>query len=489
MKTDNRLESELAFIKKQQNEDIAIYGTGKISEKLLEEVKQTDCIYVVDDAKAGNSFCGNRIYSTEEIVSKGIRTILLAATDSSAEMITTRLYEQGYGRNLNIYNAYGELLNDQPVYSTNENKKNVLVIDYRIPQVEESAGERLAYNYMKLFQKMGYAVYLLPANFAINAYLQKYENEGIHVLAGRFYWQYWKEWLSKNESNIDFVFLQRPEPAQMFMDALKAICTRTKIIYHPADLHFRRLEREYRCTGDLSIKEEAIKYKALEYSYIEKSDAVFLVGSVEANLLKSDFPNKTIRDIPIFLYRENDIPKRKRASEREDLLFVGGFAHAPNIDAVKWLAKDIFPRIHERNPKIKCHIVGGGASKELLKYASEYFIFEGFLGGKELEEIYKNTRLAIAPLRFGAGVKGKIVEAAYYGLPVVTTDMGAEGICDAKHFVTVANDTDEYVNKVLELYHDLEMIDTIADKTRMVIEKNYTEETARKIFEDYLSIK
>ena len=116
--------------------------------------------------------------------------------------------------------------------------------------------------------------------------------------------------------------------------------------------------------------------------------------------------------------------------EREGLLFVGGFAHPPNADAVLWFAREIFPLIRRELPDVKFYVAGSKVTDEIkaLEETESGIIIKGFVSEEELAQLYGQCRVVVVPLRYGAGVKGKVVEAIYNGAPIVTTSTGAEGI-------------------------------------------------------------
>ena len=142
----------------------------------------------------------------------------------------------------------------------------------------------------------------------------------------------------------------------------------------------------------------------------------------------------------------------KDFAKREGLLFVGGFAHPPNADAVLWFAKEVFPKIREQI-KVNFYIVGSKVTDEIkaLEQPGNGIIVKGFVSEEELADLYRNCRIVVVPLRYGAGVKGKVVEAIYNGAPIVTTSVGSEGIPDVdkdeKRLEDLAEKTQVYIRE------------------------------------------
>ena len=175
----------------------------------------------------------------------------------------------------------------------------------------------------------------------------------------------------------------------------------------------------------------------------------------------------------------------KDFSKREGLLFVGGFAHPPNKDALLWFIKNIWNKIREK-ADINFYIVGSKADEEIKNLHNEEkgIIFKGFVSDEELEELYRKTKLVVVPLRYGAGVKGKVIEALYYNMPIVTTSVGAEGIKDASLVMSIKDNEDDFANEVLSLYNNNDMLGDISKKADLYIRENNSIEAVWKIVKE-----
>ena len=137
-----------------------------------------------------------------------------------------------------------------------------------------------------------------------------------------------------------------------------------------------------------------------------------------------------------------------------ELLFVAGFNHPPNIDAAVWFVETVLPSLRDSIPGLRLHIAGSNPSQVVLDLASDDVTVHGYVSDEELISLYGRAACAVVPLRFGAGVKGKVLEAIRYGVPLVTTSIGAEGIPDALEVMRVADDPQGFAQAVLdELQH------------------------------------
>ena len=127
------------------------------------------------------------------------------------------------------------------------------------------------------------------------------------------------------------------------------------------------------------------------------------------------------------------------------------------------------------------HIVGGNPPEKIKKMQSANIILEGFVSDERLEELYKECRLAVVPLRYGAGVKGKIVEAAYYQIPMITTPIGAEGMSTEENTMLVEETAEGLANAVCSLYKDTEKLKEMSDNGKEFIRKYFSVKSAQDI--------
>jgi GT2 family glycosyltransferase/ubiquinone/menaquinone biosynthesis C-methylase UbiE len=336
-----------------------------------------------------------------------------------------------------------------------KDKKTILVIDHYVPHYDKDAGSRCTYSYLKLFAEMGFKVIFLGDNFYRHEpYTSELQEKGIEVLYGNWYSRNIKEWIKKNNKFIDYVYLNRPHISIKYVDFLK-INTNAKIIYFGHDLHYLREIRNYEIEKNRELLKSSAKWKEIEFELFNKADVIYVVSCYEEQLLKKEFPNKTIRTIPVYIF-DNKQDVVNPYENREDILFVGGFNHKPNIDAVLWFVKDIFPRILNKYPAVKFYVVGSNPPETIRQLQTNNIIVTGFVTDEELQNLYNHCKLVVVPLRFGAGVKGKVVEAMYYQVPIVTTSIGAEGLSNIEDFIIIEDKPEDFAEKVIKIYHNKE---------------------------------
>ncbi len=361
------------------------------------------------------------------------------------------------------------------------NKKQILVVDHYVPHYDKDAGGKCTYMYLLLFVRMGFKVTFIGDNFYKHEpYTTDLNQHGIEVLYGNYYYNNWEQWLKDNLHYFDYVYLQRPHISIKYIDLVKQY-GHAKVFYFAHDLHHIREYREYLLTHDEEKLKSSEHWKEIEYSLFEKADVGHVVGSYEQEIIQKAFPGKPVRNIPLYIYEDMPEKVNKNFEERHDLVYVGGFGHPPNIDAVLWFGREVFPRILEEYPDMKWHVVGGKVPEEVQKLASENILIEGFLPDEKLHGLYHQCRMAVVPLRVGAGVKGKVVEAAYFQIPLVTTTIGAEGLDDSMGNMAVEDDAEKMAGLICELYEKYDRLREMSDAGAMFIQKYFTLTEAERI--------
>lgn len=362
------------------------------------------------------------------------------------------------------------------------NKKVILVVDHYVPEFDKDAGSRTTFQYLKMFVQQGYIVKFLPDNFNNSSpYTEILQQMGIEVLYGLEYKNTIEDWLILNEENIDFIYLNRPHIASKYIDFLKKN-TKIKIIYYGHDLHFLREKREYELTCDEYHLGESEKWKKIEFDIMKKSDVVYYPSYVEENEIKKMDKSINVKAINAYIFDNVDLYKNIDFNNKQGIMFVGGFGHRPNVDGVLWFAKNVYPLIKKKN-NIPFYIVGSNPTNEIRNLNGNGIIVKGYVTDEELEKLYNTCKLVVAPLRYGAGIKGKVVESMCKGIPIVTTSIGAEGIKNAESILKIADTAEEFANEVIELYSNEKELVKISKEMRTYIVNNYSSKVAWKIIE------
>lgn len=367
-----------------------------------------------------------------------------------------------------------------------QGKPVVLVVDHYVPTFDRDAGSKTTFQYLKMFLKMGYVVKFLGDNFLHEEpYSGVLQQMGIEILYGQEYAAGIWDWLKNNGDQIDFAYLNRPHIAAKYVDYIKDY-TNIKVIYYGHDLHFLRLSREYELTGDIQIKREADYWKSVELTMMYKAAVSYYPSYVEVEAIHAIDAGIKAKAITAYVYDRFLTEIRDDFAQREGLLFVGGFAHPPNGDAVLWFAREIFPKIREQLPRADFYVVGSKVTEEIqaLEQPGNGIIIKGFVSEEELERLYAGCKLVVVPLRYGAGVKGKVVEAIYNGAPIVTTPTGAEGIPNVDQVLRIADGAEAFADAVVKLYQDAAMCRLLCHRTQEYIKKYFSMDGAWEVVKE-----
>jgi glycosyltransferase involved in cell wall biosynthesis len=293
------------------------------------------------------------------------------------------------------------------------------------------------------------------------------------VLYGEWYRDNWQEWINENSEYIDFFYLNRPHITIKYIDTIKEL-TRAKVFFYGHDLHFLREQKQYEIEKTPELLQSIEDWKKLETELFKKSDVVLTCSGDEKEVIEKETHNKNVHVIPAYCYSQFNEPV-SNFQERKDLLFVGGFDHKPNVDAVLWFTKEVMPLISEKIPDIKFTIAGSNPPAEVTGLASNNIEVSGYLPYEELNNLYKKAKLVVIPLRYGAGVKGKTVEAMYHGVPFVTTQFGIEGLQGINNLVTSRNTAEDFANGVIELYNNNNALTDFSKKSVEYVSQNFSE--------------
>lgn len=367
----------------------------------------------------------------------------------------------------------------------------ILVVDHYVPTYDKDAGSKTTFQYLKMFVKKGYVVKFLGDNFLHEEpYSTALQQMGIEILYGQEYQAGIWKWLSDHGHDIQFAYLNRPHIASNYIDYIKEN-TDMKVIYYGHDLHFLREGREYELTGSQERRQAALHWRSVEMSLMRKAAVSYYPSYVEKEAIKAVDEKIPVKDIVAYVYERfrQDIPSD--FAKREGLLFVGGFAHPPNSDAVLWFVKEVYPRIRSlmedagQTPP-DFYIVGSKVTDEIrdLEQPGNGVMVKGFVTEEELARLYDTTRLVVVPLRYGAGVKGKVVEALYNGAAIVTTSIGAEGIVGAEEIMAVEDEPESFAAEVSRLYGSPESCLDMSSRTQEYVKKHYSIEAAWRIVEE-----
>lgn len=338
--------------------------------------------------------------------------------------------------------------------------KSVLVIGYVWPEPKSSAAGSRMMQLLEFFLKYDYQV-----TFATTAtptpFIENLENAGISTRKIRLNDPSFDEFIQ--ELQPDVVIFDRFMMEEQFGWRIEEHCPTAIKILDTEDLHFLRKIREQAFKKQLDEKElyQDSEVAKREIASIYRCDLSLLISDAEMDLLTLEFtvPASLLFYLPFMLEKINasSINAFKGFEERQHFMTIGNFKHEPNRNSVHFLKEKIWPLIRRSLPEVEMHIYGAYPDKKIesLNDPGNGFLIKG--RAESSNEVMQNARICLAPIRFGAGIKGKLVEAMQCGTPSVTTSIGAEGIpFDRKWAGKIEDSAKQFAQAAIELYSDKE---------------------------------
>jgi glycosyltransferase involved in cell wall biosynthesis len=349
--------------------------------------------------------------------------------------------------------------------------KSALVIDSHWPRPDRDAGSQAIWNHICTLQDLGWDVEFIAsqeqnAEEATSALKRSgvtcHSKPGVATV---------EEVLRLHADRFHLVYLHRPENASAYAGLVRRYQPRARLLYNVADLHFLRLSRQAEIERRPDLARHAEALRRSEILTMRLVDVVVTHSSFEATLLAQVRPEICVHVVPWAV-----APRRVSTPwlERQGVLFVGNFAHAPNRDAMHWLTQEVMPLVWERDPTITCLIAGPNMPVRLAAIVIDPRI--SLLGHiAELSTVYGQARLAIAPLRFGAGLKGMVLEAFAYGMACVLTPIAAEGLpLTAPLFNVIAEDPEGVADLIYSLHTDEGLNTTIGQAGLAMVKDDFS---------------
>ena len=333
----------------------------------------------------------------------------------------------------------------------------VLVADHYVPQPDRDAGSRAMMQLIELLVRQGMNVKFLPHNLWFDPdYGPALQQLGVEVLAGPAFSGQWGHWIAHNGRWLDTVILSRPQVAGDLVDGIRAH-SGARIVYYGHDVHHLRLREQLQVEpGNDVLLQQARREEELERAVWSKVDVVVYFSEAETRYAASLLaPGGAVaRTVPLNAFASVGLEEARPLAERSDILFVAGFGHPPNVDAAAWLVQSVMPLLWRRHPHLRLRLVGSNPTAAVRALAGERVEVTGTVPEQRLREAYAGARVAVAPLRFGAGVKGKVIESMRYGLPIVTTRAGMQGLEAARAILRASDDAAGFASLVLTLLED-----------------------------------
>ena len=366
----------------------------------------------------------------------------------------------------------------------------VTMIDAFFPRPDQDSGSLDQINFAAIFRELGFDVHFVSVvefptgGFGDAAYaIRQLENLGVRCITNADYATI-EEYLFLNNEAISLCFCSRVHFGGQYVDAARALCPNAKTVFNTVDLHHLREEREARLKADEVLFASAAQVKIDELRIVAVSDATIVVSTHEREVLAASGFSEGIYVVP--LIRNFAGAKTSPYAERSGVAFVGGFAHQPNVDAVEYFLSEVWPLVHRANPDITFRVIGSNLPRTLSDRQVEGVTFVGYV--EDLEVELSRAIATVAPLRYGAGAKGKLVSSLGYGTPAVVSAIAAEGMgLEHGHNVIIAETPESYVSSILDLHRDEVLWTRLSRGGLELIRRDYSPERGKKLFRALLS--
>jgi glycosyltransferase involved in cell wall biosynthesis len=356
---------------------------------------------------------------------------------------------------------------------------SVLVADTWVPTHDRDAGSLRMSWILRLLRELGCDVTLFPLSRARpEPYTSDLQAAGIDVEYGP---ATFAQLAVARRDVFDMVLLSRPNVAWELLDQARLAFSRATLVYDTVDLHHVRAERRAEHLGEKdALSVELVRRQ--ELSCIRRADLTATVTACEARTVERAAPGTRTIVLPIVY--DVDTAPRSDWAERADLLFIGGFLHDPNVDAALYLVNDILPLI-QRDVDAHLWIVGSDPPPEVCRLESRRVTVTGHV--PDVRDYFRKCRVFVSPIRYGAGMKGKNVHALAFGLPLVTTSVGAEGmeLVDGQHAL-IRDDPAEFAAAVARVYRDPSLWATLAKSSGELVRERWSPAAMKRRLEQLL---
>ncbi|MCI0445898.1 glycosyltransferase [bacterium] len=400
-------------------------------------------------------------------------------------------YKKYQVRNREIFREkWASELKQQPVFDSNKLKSasiqnsnsRVLAIDHYLPAIDRNSGNHRAYQFMKLIRRADHPLTFVACNGEYQRrHKQELQSLGIETYAtdlmnldSNGYRPnvppiHWDHLLKQGDYNLAIISGYRN--LGVYLPLIRKHSPATKIALDTVDVHFLREQRKANLYASDHLQQTATQIKELELKMCREADALIAVTEEDASVLR----NALDIEKPVFVI-PNIHPVQKSPvpfEDRKGLLFVGNFVHPPNPDAMFYFCSQILPLILKELPDLYLYIVGGYSLPLLQSLRSERVILTGYV--PSTKPFLDHCRLSISPLRYGAGMKGKIGEALARGLPVISTSVGAEGFQFQNEIQALIADTPkDFANAVIQAYSDKTLWNRLSTNGLRLIEDRFS---------------
>jgi GT2 family glycosyltransferase len=362
-------------------------------------------------------------------------------------------------------------------------KKRLLVVDANMLTPDRDSGSMRMQAILELAGELGAKATFVADNLEYaEPYVQMLQERGVEVV-----YRPWigsiAEVLAKRGREFDVVVLSRHYVAAKHVDAVRRFAPQARVVFDTVDLHFLRAERQALLDGERAPA-QADHERQQELDLVRRADLTLVVSPFERDLLAELEPGARVE---VLSNVHEPMPRGRAFAEREGIVFIGGFRHPPNADAVLWFAREVLPLVRGRLPGVVTTIVGAEPPASVRELAAPDFVVAGHV--EDIAPLFTSTRLSIAPLRYGAGVKGKVNLAMSYGVPVVATSAAVEGMHLAGGVdVLVADHPHSFADAIIAAYRDAKLWERLSRAGVDNVRRHFSREAAKRALAGVLGL-
>lgn len=360
-----------------------------------------------------------------------------------------------------------------------KNKKTIVFISKAFPTHDKDSGSNRLKEIIFQFKKLGYnCIICVEKIYEDNNYVKFYEDNDCIVYVESFEFKNIYQFIKKIPK-IDFFWYNGAETFHQYFEKTKKISSKTVTIYDMVDIHFLRLKRAIEINPlHTKYKKEYAKFYKIETKLSQKADKIIAISEKEKSIMSKFIDDSKIITISNIHYPKIKMSDRSNFEKSKDVIFIGS-VHEPNVDAIDFLYNEIMPKVWLSLPEVKVNIIGNVVEKlDTLKYPKFHFL--GYV--QNIENYFKESRIMVAPLRYGAGVKGKIGQSFEYFLPVVTTEIGAEGMkLSNGRNALIKDDAKDFADAMINLYTDKELWERLSKNSEESLRPFLIDTVTKKI--------
>ena len=416
------------------------------------------------------------------------------------QIINKEIFHRKHLKNLDLKkNQYNKLKEQRNSLFSNEifHRERIIIIDNCIPTPDQDEGSLYMWNLINFLKEEGNLVKFIPTEELYETrthYFDKLRQIGVECATLPFYSSV-DEYLEENEEFFTLAIVTRVNNYENYAKSVKKYNKNARIIFNTIDLHHLREMRQANLEDNQKLLHKAQATKKTEINCIKDSNTTIVVSSKEKDyLLSQDKKTDNIKVLPLLRdtiqFKENLFNKRKNS-----IFFIGNFNHAPNVDGIEYFVNEIFPYlsnrlIEEHNIQLSLEIIGSNlpqSTERKILESNQDIKYHGYV--KDLNLCLSYAKLTIAPLRYGAGLKGKIITSLENGVPVIGSEIAFEDI-DIKQISDqinfIVDKKEDYYSSVFELLTNKREWEKISSKSIDFVNKKYSIDSNKEIIKEII---